>query len=233
MKKVLLMSALHALLEQEKTFLGRADMAVSVAATGEEALQVLRAERVDLIMAQLDLPGLTGEGLCARIRECPGAAAVPLILTCANTPEAIKRSSRCKADAVLLEPIHPMLLIAKAQQLLHIPVRDSIRVALNTKVDARTSEGSFYGLTRDVSASGMLIEIEKILAEGNLVACQFYLPVARQIKASGRILRIIQNSPGNTSYQYGLIFTEITPEARQLLIEYVEAESVKEREAGQ
>jgi DNA-binding response OmpR family regulator len=233
MRKVLVMGALHALLEQEKTFLGRADVEVFTAATGEEALKVHRAERMDLIMVPLELPGMAGERFCNRIREEAGPARAALIMTCANTPEAIKASSRCRADAVLLEPLHPLLLVAKAQQLLYISARNSIRVALNSDVEARTSEGSFYCRTRNVSASGMLIETERLLAEGNELSCQFYVPVARQVRAAGRIVRIIQHTPGNKSFQYGLIFTEIDPDTRQMLGDYAESLSGTEETGSQ
>jgi DNA-binding response OmpR family regulator len=220
MKKVLIARDIHALLEQDRSFLGRTDMQVFVAATNDEVLTIHRAERVDLIISKLDLPGMTKK-LYGLIREDAALRTVSTIMCCANTPEAIKRSSQCRVNAVLLEPLHPVLIMAKAQQLLDIAARETIRVLLGVVVDGRFGEEAFYCRTKNISASGLMIEARKRLVEGARLTCQFYLPDATRIQAAGKIVRIIQQTPGDQ--QYGLMFTDITPETRQLLSDYVES----------
>jgi DNA-binding response OmpR family regulator len=232
MKKILIAHDIHALMEQHQTFLHRSDFSVFVAATTDEALKIHRAERVDLIIAQLDMPGMPSEEFCSLIREDEGLRAVSLIMVCADMPAAIERSGHCRANAVLLQPVHPVVLMVKAQQLLEIAARETLRVLLGASVDTRLGEESFICRSRNVSATGMLIETDRPLAEGDRLSCLFYLPNAKKIEASGKIVRAPERAPGNEDVEYGLMFTEITPEARQLLIDYVKAAASKPRPGG-
>jgi DNA-binding response OmpR family regulator len=223
MKKVLIAHELHVVLEQDRSFLNRTDMQVFVAATNDEVLNIHRAETVDLIITKLDLPGLASEKLYELIREDAALRTVSTILCCANTPEAIKKSSECRVNAILLEPLHPVLLIAKAEQLLDIAAREMIRVLLGVVIDGRFGDEAFYCRTKNISATGMMIETRKRLVEGARLMCQFYLPDATKIQASGKIIRIIQQASGNADHQYGLMFTEIAPEIKQRLADFVES----------
>ena len=223
MKKVLIADELHALLEQDRSFLDRADLQVFVASTNDEVLNIHRAERVDLILSKLDLPGMASEKLYGLIREDAVLRTVSTIICCANTPEAIKRSSQCRVNAVLLAPLHPVLIMAKAQQLLDIATREMIRVLLGMVIDGRFGEEAFYCWTKNISATGMMIETRKRLVEGARLTCQFYLPDATRIQAVGKIVRIIQQTSGGGDQQYGLMFTDIDPETRQRLAEFVES----------
>jgi len=233
MKKVLIAQDLHSLLEQDHSFLDRTDLQVFVAATSDEMLATHRAERVDLILSKLDLPGMSGERLFGLIREDAELRTVSAIMCCANTPEAIKSSSQCRVNAVLLEPLHPVLIMAKAQQLLDIAARESIRVLLGVVVDGHFGEEAFYGRTKNISASGMMIETRKRLAEGARLMCQFYLPDAIRIQASGKIVRIIQQTSSNGDQQYGLMFTDIASETRQLISDFVESSRQGSNRGGQ
>jgi len=211
------------MLEQDGSFLQRTDIQVFVAATNDEVLNIHRAERVDLIISKLDLPGMASEKLYGLIREDAALRTVSTIMGCANTPEAIKKSSHCRVNAVLLEPLHPVLIMAKAQQLLDIAARESIRVLLGVIIDGRFGEEAFYCRTKNISSTGMMIETRKRLVEGARLTCQFYLPDATKIQASGKIVRIIQQTSGGGDQQYGLMFTDIAPETKQLLADYVES----------
>ncbi len=229
MKKALLAPDIHFLLEQDSTFLDRTDMQVFIAATNDEVLKVHRAERVDLIMTKLDLPGMASEKLFDLIREDPSLRTVSVIMACANTPEAIKESSRCRVNAVMLEPLHPVLLMAKAEQLLDIAARETIRVLLGAIVNGRFGDEAFYCRTKNISATGMMIETRKHLAEGARLSCQFYLPDATSIQAAGKIVRIIQQASEAGEHQYGLMFTDVTPETKLLLTDYVESAKLRSR----
>ncbi len=221
MKKIVIARDLHALLERNKTFLNRTDVTAFSAATSDEALTIHRREHADLIITRIDLPGTGCEQFCSLIREDASLRAVSIILVCSNNPAAIERSTHCRANAVLLMPVHPLVLMVKAQQLLNIAARETLRVMLTASVEGRSGDESFICRSRNISATGMLIETEKPLAEQTRMFCQFYLPNAKKVEVSGVIMRIQPPPPGGEDYQYGLMFTDITPETRQLLIDFV------------
>jgi len=229
MKKVLVAQELHALLKLENSVLNRAEFSIFTAATNDELLKVHRSEQVNLIITQLDMPGMPTEQFCSVIREEANLRAVSLIMVCGNNPVAIEKSSRCRANAVLLRPVHPLLLVVKAQQLLEIASRDTYRVLLSATIEGRSRDDSFFCRSRNVSATGILIETDKVLAEGDHLSLSFFLPDAKQVLASGRIVRTLAQSPGEKTNQYGLLFTELSPEAKRLLMAFIEKKSLKTR----
>lgn len=222
MNKIVIARDLNALLEQNETFLKRTDLRVFVAATNDEALNIHRIERANLIITQLDMPGMAGEQFCSVIRQDADLRAVSVIMVCADTPEAIDRSALCRANVVLLHPVHPFVLMVKAQQLLDVAAREMLRVLLSASVDGRVDDEPFLCRVRNISATGMLIECDTPLAEGARLNCMFYLPNAKKIEVTGRITRSLEQSPGHEVRLYGLRFTNVTAEVKQLLADYFE-----------
>jgi DNA-binding response OmpR family regulator len=232
MKKVLIAQGINVLLEPNYAFLNRTDIKVFTATTNDKALKIHLKERVNLIITQLDMPGMPSEQFCSLIREDANLRSTSLIMVCENTPAAIEQSKQCRANAVLPLPVHPIVLMEKAQQLLDVAARKTLRVLLSARVESHIGDEAFFCRSRDVSATGMLIETDKPLVEGALLSCQFYLPNAKKIQASGRIIRSIEPAPGDEDHQYGLMFTDILPESKQLLADFIEQMSRKLRPGG-
>lgn len=229
MKKALIAHDIHLLLEPNSTFLNRTDIKVFTATTNDKALKIHLKERVNLIITQLDMPGLPSEQFCSLVRKDAHLRSTSLIMVCENTPAAIEKSRRCRANAVLPRPVHPIVLMEKAQQLLDVAARRTLRVFLSARVESHIGDEAFSCRSRNISATGMLIETDRLLAEGSPLSCQFYLPDAKKIQASGKIVRTVTHAPGVAGYQYGLTFTEISAEARRKLCEFVESQSLQPR----
>jgi CheY-like chemotaxis protein len=231
MKKILIAHDVHESLEQQQTFLDRTDFMVFTAKTNDEAYTIHQTQQVDLIITRLDMPGMAGERFCSLIRNDDQLRAASLIIICANTPEAIDQAERCRANAVLIEPLHPVVLMVKTQQLLEIAGRETLRVLLSATVDSFSENEPFFCRTVNVSATGMLIETNKQLGEGARLTCSFYLPNAKKIQASCKVIRTALAAPGDEDHQYGLMFTDMTGDAKQVLVDYIVKTSMKERPA--
>ncbi len=232
MKKALLADDIHALLEPNHSFLNRTDIKVFTATTNDKALKLHLKERVNLIITQLDMPGMPSEQFCSLIREDANLRSTSMIMVCENTPAAIEQSRQCRVNAVLPRPVHPIVLMEKAQQLLDVAARQTLRVFLSASVESHTGDESFFCRCLNISVTGMLIETDKLLAEGARLFSVLYLPDAKKILTHGKIVRTIARAPGGTEYQYGLMFTEISPETRRQLSEFVENTSPKSRSDG-
>jgi CheY-like chemotaxis protein len=227
MKKILITHDLHALLEQNESFLKRADLRVFIAATNDEALKIHRLESTNLIIIQLDMPGMPSEQFCSMIRNDEAVSAVSVIMVCPDTPEALDRSAECRVNAVLRQPVHPFVLMVKAQQLLDIAARKTLRVLLSANVEGRVDDEPFVCRIRNISTTGMLIECDSTLEIGARLYCVFYLPNAVKIEVSGKIIRSLEETFGHKDHQYGLLFTDITAETRRLIDDYIEFASQK------
>jgi len=51
-----------------------------LAAVGQEALRVARERRPDLVLLDMNMPGLDGAALSRRLRDDPATAAIPIVV---------------------------------------------------------------------------------------------------------------------------------------------------------
>lgn len=86
--------------------------ALTAVASGEEALAFLRrqgryagAPRPDLVLLDLNLPGLSGHEVLATIKSDPDLAAIPVvILSSSGAEEDIRRCYDAQANGYILKP---------------------------------------------------------------------------------------------------------------------------------
>lgn len=87
------------------------DYAVIEAKTGEEALELMRNERPDLILLDVNMPGITGFETCAEIRR---TSDIPIImLTVRNTERDKVRALDAGADDYVVKPFGAEELMAR------------------------------------------------------------------------------------------------------------------------
>jgi len=233
MKKVLIGQDVHKTLRQKNSFLDRTDITIFTAASNDEALKIHHDERVHLIITELDMPGMSSEQLFSLIRKDAELRSVSVLMICPNTPAAIEQSSRCGANAVLLRPVNPAMLLAKAQQLLDIAWRETYRVLVsvegNAIVQGNPLNTTFFCRSQNISTTGMLIETDKTLTQGDHVVCSFFLPDSIRIQATGEIMRILPQAAGSKAKQYGVKFSSLPSEARRALESFVDKKTQKTR----
>ncbi len=73
--------------------------AVTTASDGAAGLECLRAQRIDLVLLDLVMPGMDGQSFMAELRKLPHAANVPVIVTTGMTAARV-----AGADARLDKP---------------------------------------------------------------------------------------------------------------------------------
>lgn len=224
MKKVVIAQELHSMLRQG-TFLNRKDISIFRASSNEDILRTHQREYVDLIITCIDLPGMETEKLFLDIRTDPALRGVRLIMITANTRNAIEQSSRCKPDAVILRPVNPAILMARAGHLLDVAARETFRVLISVSVEGTAGYDTFFCKSRDISATGMLLETEKRLTRGAKLACSFFLPGSKRLQAAGEIVRTIDGT-GEAVRQYGVRFLKMDAEDRIALESFVAGKSL-------
>ncbi len=95
--------------------------AVVTAASGSEGLEKLEAERPDLVLLDVVMPGMSGYDVCRKIRENPATGVLPVVMVTALDPnqERIK-GLEAGADDFLTKPINQPELLARIRSLLRI-----------------------------------------------------------------------------------------------------------------
>ncbi len=118
-KTVLVVDDEEAILELVELHLRREGLGVLLAGSGEEALQVLRSQTVDLVILDLMLPGINGLEVCRRMRASEAMLAIPVLMLSARSDETdIVVGLELGADDYVTKPFLPKVLIARVRALL-------------------------------------------------------------------------------------------------------------------
>lgn len=222
MKKVLLVNSTRHFFEAGKSLLDRRDFKVFQAPTADHALQLHRQEKVNLIVADLVMPEMGGDALCARVRESADSRNVSIILICHNTPEEQARAARCSANVCLFKPFPAKVLLDHVEKLLAVSVRKGYRVLLRAKVQGAQDDAVFFCTSMDISSTGILIESERPLKSGDQLNCSFFLPGSAHITTNGEVVRKVA---ANGKTAYGVRFTDISTDQQRAIDSFI-AESV-------
>ena len=231
MKKIVIEHDINTILRKKNTFLDRADMRVFTPTSTDEVLQIHRTLRADLVVINLDMPGMSIEQLCSLLKTEAATGVVSIILVCKNTKSALKQSSLCTADVVITRPFKPAQLLAQAKTLLNLSWRETYRVLLNVAIEGTANASHFVCNSLDVSLAGMLIETTQTFNLGDRLSCSFFLPNMTQIHVTGEIARSIQPVPGVHANWYGVHFLNLPPDEAKALEAFIDANASKSRAA--
>ena len=86
--------------------LGRSDYNIAQAATGLEVIDQVHTIRPDLIIMDLELPGISGDEVMERLKADSSTRDIPVIVTTALDPESllVKRAIAAGATKILYKP---------------------------------------------------------------------------------------------------------------------------------
>jgi len=107
------------ILELVRFTLSREGFTILCAASGEEAWDLLKTQRVHLLVLDLMLPGMDGLALARRIKSEPSTQAVPIVMLSAKGEEAdIVTGLELGADDYVTKPFSPRILTARVRAVL-------------------------------------------------------------------------------------------------------------------
>jgi diguanylate cyclase (GGDEF)-like protein len=108
-----------------------------IAQSGEEALQMLETTPVDMIIMDVEMPGLNGFETTRLIREWLGGHWIPIIfVTGRNEDESYREGIEAGGDDYLIKPVSAMIIKAKIRALERIAeMRDQLN-QLNKELEA-------------------------------------------------------------------------------------------------
>lgn len=118
-KKILIVEDevhIRLLIEQSLEELEDEEVEILTAADGAEALEVIRAERPDLVLLDVMMPKMDGFEVCRRLREDPDNAATRVIFLTAKGQEYDRaRGAQMGADGYITKPFNPDGLLQTAR----------------------------------------------------------------------------------------------------------------------
>jgi DNA-binding response OmpR family regulator len=221
MKKIIITQDVKELIEREDNFLNRAEFRIIPVASNEEALDIHRVEKADVIIADLDSQALNGELLCSAIRDNKELCRVSLIIMHSGDTSEIQRASRCRANAFMEKFTDPAIIIEKARQLMSIPVREAFRSPIGIMVNCDNTLHPALGYAENISVTGMLFDSEKSFSKGEIISCWFVLPDSTHVRTAAEIVRISTRATEHDTNQYGVRFLDLNHAFRTAISEYV------------
>jgi two-component system cell cycle response regulator len=125
---------------------------VLTAHSGQDALDVLNTEHVDVILLDVMMPGMDGFEVCRRIKQNAATAHLPVIMvTALDQPSDKVQGLRAGADDFLTKPINETALITRVKNLARLK-------ALNDEVCRRALANAEAGLAPPSAAPADLAE---------------------------------------------------------------------------
>jgi len=114
---------IRALLEQTLEDFESAGVELFSASSGQEAWDVAQAERPDLVILDVMMPGLSGYEVCQNIRSHPGLSHIHVIMLTARGQEVDRlRSVEVGANEYVTKPFDPDYLIERTADVLGVSV---------------------------------------------------------------------------------------------------------------
>lgn len=118
-KKILIVDDEPDLLTALQIRLELMNLEVVKAATAKEALEKINAEKLDLAILDINLPGLSGIDICEILKNDPKTAHIPVIfLTAASDMHTEFHAKNAGGFAFLTKPLDPAKFQAQLQEAL-------------------------------------------------------------------------------------------------------------------
>jgi response regulator RpfG family c-di-GMP phosphodiesterase len=208
-----------ALLFQE-TILRRRDMQIMTALAGSEGLAKARMERPNLIIFGYDLFDMSAPEFCREIRNDELTRAISLLLVCDREHQDhgdLCLSAGC--NDVIFRPLQKPELDQKVERLTRIPVRRQLRTITKIEISFEKNGRFVLGRSMNISSTGMLVEVDRMLPQDGPVRLHFYLPAdPKPLQIAAEILRA---EFSGSMPKYGMRFVDPSEEDRERITRFV------------
>lgn len=85
----------------------------------EKAIEMVLAQKPDLIILDIAMPGIDGYEICAKLKGNPETAGIPILMvTALALAQDKKLSLECGADAFIFKPFDPENVVKEIEKLL-------------------------------------------------------------------------------------------------------------------
>lgn len=123
---------------------------------GEQAIQITREEKPDLLMLDVNMPKMGGLEVCAQLKKDPETRGIPVIMVTANSEtDEIVHGFELGADDYLIKPYNYLEMLARVRSMLRIRDTQQALVQANRELDTLNA-------TLEQKVAQQVDELEKV-----------------------------------------------------------------------
>jgi CheY-like chemotaxis protein/Tfp pilus assembly protein PilZ len=210
-------------------FLARAGRVVT-AQSGDEALEIARREKPDLMLVDLLMPDLKGDDVCRFVKSDPDLHDIPVIMLVGDDSSSDwGRAVRSGANDVLAKPLCRVALNETVNRFLRggTPV-GSPRIDIDMPVELKLGSQTREGRLRNLSRGGVFVETECYTQEDSELGLSFVLPETEsEITPTAQVIWRRRNRDTATGNGIGMRFVDITGTSIRTLEDYVYGRAIE------
>lgn len=113
--KILIIEDVPEIAELVSLYLKKANMDATISGTAEQALEMLKTYRPDLLLLDLNLPGMSGFQFLEQFRKEFNTTIPVIIVSARDADEDIIKGLGIGADEFVTKPFSPRVLVAKVE----------------------------------------------------------------------------------------------------------------------
>jgi DNA-binding response OmpR family regulator len=163
------------------------------------------------------MPMMGGIKLCQAIRENDDLKKVSIVMAVDDGAEALVQCREARPNAIIRKPVDPLELFSKLSELLVIPERKDIRVLMRASIAASDKTVSFLGMSHNISISGMLLETDYALRQGD----RFSAIITVSHREFAVECRVIRAAAAGKRFRYGVKFLNLDTKTLITLDQFV------------
>ena len=153
--KVLVVDDLEQNVRLLEAVLGSNGYEVRSASSGPEALERVREDVPDIVLLDIQMPGMNGYEVCRRLRENPATQFLPVVMVTSSDQEVRVNAIEAGADDFIIKPFNKQELLARVRSLVRIK-------RYHDTIEAQTSELAEWNRTLEARVDEQVEELEKM-----------------------------------------------------------------------
>jgi uncharacterized protein (TIGR02266 family) len=231
-KIILLADATLFFIGSEKTFLLRDNFELRTAHTGTEVLEIVASSCPDIAFLDLNLPEMSGDECCRRIKMNANLKHLPVIIVTEGVKqEDLERCRLADCDGVIFKPINRDEVISIAKKNLSFQTRALPRYTARMRINFGTDASQLLSdYTLNLSTGGVFLETRNLMAEGTPLTVEFVLP-HRNIPINCQASVAWVNHPDlirnpNLPVGMGIQFLDLSTESIEAIRSYIQEENL-------
>ncbi len=128
---------------------------VTSASSGPEALEKVTAEQPDLVLLDIQMPGMNGYEVCRRLRADPATQFLPVVMITSSDTEVRVNALEADADDFITKPFDQQELLARVRSLVRIK-------QYHDTIESQSAELAGWNRTLEARVEEQVEELEKM-----------------------------------------------------------------------